>query len=39
MGSGEEFLLRYVLAPFKYVLGKVLDLGLGGVLILGGFQY
>ena len=36
MGSGEEFSLRYVLAPFKYLIEKVLDLGWGGFCIRGG---
>ena len=35
VGSGEEFQLRYVLAPFKYALGKFW-IWAGGVLILAG---
>ena len=35
VGLGEELELRYVLAPFKICIGKILDLGWGG-LISGG---
>ena len=37
VGSGEECLLRYVLAPFKirYVLGKFW-IGARGILTMGG---
>ena len=37
VGLGEEFYLRCVLAPSKYVLGNFW-IWAGGVLILGGFN-